>query len=452
MGTVLTIIGLRARRVGLTPRCPYCEYNLSSRVHTRCPECGNDVPDEKVVYGDLRRNRGSLIAGLAWLLVPVLLLISHPPRINWYAVKPDSWLLNDCLSTSFIPREAEAELKRRILAGSFDGRSRQRLIERTLQAQQNPTGQVNLIQLVNFVGTMHAEGQLTDEQAQQFLRHCVRIKLSARSGVGTGEPLPLVVDIEPLLPEDYVASFKGSAPVFVNDQKADVDFSFGVRMRGTGSRSGQGCTIQIDEPGVYTISTKVPLAIFDSWSSSKGTQPMAEFEVLQETEVEILPRGDEATVKMSLPDNPDQLLQRFELAGFLPRKQRGRYQLDVKATQLPRDVAFEILARTAEGERNLGHIVIHKRDSTSGGSHGVLLRDVPVDEQFDLVFRASRQRARETVDLHEILAGELVFKDIRLADQQAEGDTSESDTRQDWPRRPTEYIPPHDDVDQPQQP
>jgi hypothetical protein len=94
------------RRIGTTPHCRRCNYNLSGLTadpSAHCPECGLPLSPANIVHGERPRRRLALVtalllatAGLALTLLP---LYAPFRAINWYAYKPTFWLLSDLESS-----------------------------------------------------------------------------------------------------------------------------------------------------------------------------------------------------------------------------------------------------------------------------------------------------------------------------------------------------------------
>jgi hypothetical protein len=89
-------------RIGTTPHCRRCNYNLSGLTpdpSTHCPECGLPLSSANIVHGERPRRRLPLafavLLGVAGLVLVTLPLYNPFRAVNWYAYKPTFWLLSD---------------------------------------------------------------------------------------------------------------------------------------------------------------------------------------------------------------------------------------------------------------------------------------------------------------------------------------------------------------------
>ena len=120
-GLLLLVFGLRGRRVGDTPHCRRCGYDLSGLAdRQRCSECGTalDAPRD-IVYGIRRRCRGVLWSGAVLLVIgaPLLILagVTRAYKIDWYAYAPTWWLIDNVRDPAN-GAAAAAELRKRLIA------------------------------------------------------------------------------------------------------------------------------------------------------------------------------------------------------------------------------------------------------------------------------------------------------------------------------------------------
>ena len=78
-GLALLIAGLRGRPALSAPRCARCGYDVRAQAASpdgaqACPECGADLHAEGAVsFGAFHRNRRQILAGLALMVIPLLL-------------------------------------------------------------------------------------------------------------------------------------------------------------------------------------------------------------------------------------------------------------------------------------------------------------------------------------------------------------------------------------------
>src|SRR5687768_11323859 len=93
------LLTARKHPAGDSPHCPKCDYLLHGLTSPTCPECGHPVTESNIVKGERQTNRKALAMGLVFLTIPLLLASTvglHLVRnVNWYKLRPTSWLLDD---------------------------------------------------------------------------------------------------------------------------------------------------------------------------------------------------------------------------------------------------------------------------------------------------------------------------------------------------------------------
>lgn len=138
VGLVIIRLGLRGRRVGDTPRCRQCDYDLTgqdlSQPTARCSECGATLsaPDAIVrgqrrillvvaVVGVLIAAFGLKVGSLAW---------QQSAEIRWERFTPTSWLIERFEGPRrHVAGEAVRELSRRFSLRAFTSDELDRLAE-----------------------------------------------------------------------------------------------------------------------------------------------------------------------------------------------------------------------------------------------------------------------------------------------------------------------------------
>lgn len=75
--------GIRGERIGTSPFCRACGYNLTGTVSSRCSECGTWLSDSNVVIGVWRIKSRALSIGLSLVILsaPALVMNHHWARI-----------------------------------------------------------------------------------------------------------------------------------------------------------------------------------------------------------------------------------------------------------------------------------------------------------------------------------------------------------------------------------
>lgn len=205
----------RRRYGGRTPFCAGCGYNLTGTVAPsraesastvatgaaapRCPECGSELDESHVRYGDRRIGKARLVAGLlltslssviiAWQLTVSL------SNVDWYRHYPASWVFDDLSSTdAAVASRAFEELQRRCMAESLSQDHFDRLVDECLSIQAGPleTGSHEPKYLgrkeVVLLERLYNEGGLSPDQSRRFFETMFVTELSVRPRVGRDGP------------------------------------------------------------------------------------------------------------------------------------------------------------------------------------------------------------------------------------------------------------------------
>jgi hypothetical protein len=191
-GTLLLLRGLRGRRVGDTPYCPKCGYDLTGLTSQRCPECGRDFTPETILHGRRHPRPVAITFGLILLAVGFVCLtvVQHNLRINWRRHVPAASLfrLNDIGDAS-----ALYEVRRRYALGILKSSQVHRFTETLLELQQRDVERRStmLSPSLHMLEAMHDSGQLTDDQRRRFTMNLgSEPNLSIRTPIRAGDPIP----------------------------------------------------------------------------------------------------------------------------------------------------------------------------------------------------------------------------------------------------------------------
>src|SRR4051812_1973102 len=113
-GWLLYLLRRRPARVGYTPYCRDCGYELTGSQSGRCPECGLEAAPGTLVYGRAHRSPLLLISTVAALAVTVCSSVIGLRSVDWYTHRPAGWVIDD-LTSNDAQRAARAwnELSRR---------------------------------------------------------------------------------------------------------------------------------------------------------------------------------------------------------------------------------------------------------------------------------------------------------------------------------------------------
>ena len=151
IGLVLALAGLYLlltahfkRRRGDEPRCKACDYNLTGIESERCPECGAWLSDVGAVVTGRRVLRPRrAVSGLLALILGVAPLghaaYRYLSQVDWYGLKPTSWVLRDLASTNGkLAAKAAKELRQRLTKDKLSPVEHDRAAEVCLAEQVAP--------------------------------------------------------------------------------------------------------------------------------------------------------------------------------------------------------------------------------------------------------------------------------------------------------------------------
>lgn len=231
--TALFIVGIllvhsaRRRRVGVIPHCRNCDYVLVGNQSAVCPECGQAITPQLIIYGDRIRLRSLWIGWIMALVSLILIAVILTPSISqydWYRWRPVSWVIQDSKSSNHAQAmRGWQELDRRRAAGSLSDVNEQQLVQFTLsqQALAHQPGAVTspiLSNLLDYVGDRALEGKLTDAQKKQFFENALRFKIRLRPQVLANAPYSVEISSVDTAPSSGFWVEIPQQSVFINQQ------------------------------------------------------------------------------------------------------------------------------------------------------------------------------------------------------------------------------------------
>lgn len=422
-GFVLIWRGWRVSRSGDIPHCGNCEYNLTGLESDRCPECGSLMTADSVAYGKRYRRPGLIVVGLLCFLPALFLGGVLIGQVNWYQIKPTGWVIDDIQSAGRpVADNGWKELDRRVQAGVVSDRQMSRLVDLSLtqQGRVDPTFPLTLLMNhLEFLGTAHASGIMTEEQVETFFGQMMNFKLEVRPKVVLGDKVPFRVHRLIRCPEGLL--WIKIVPVSSTLDGQKIRSIIGASGCGGGSGSGwSGSRFPCPGPGVHTIEHHLVIKVFSCAYDEFGETDIGELlyernETISD-EFEVL--AEEPTDYIKIVDDP---ALRQELYDAINPKEFRHIQLylegDVEIGSLPINVAFDVLIRMDELIAPVGTIVRARGDSTLRQYFLWSYDELPFDrtkysDSFDLILRSNEKLVRETVDMTEAWQGELIYEDI----------------------------------------
>lgn len=136
-------LGLRGRRIGDTPHCRGCDFDLSGLDTGRCPECGRSLEQPGGIARGTWRRRPiaialALVLGLAGLGIGAFAITAS--NASWNTYKPISLLMFEATRLHGAAGDAAAvELLKRHTTTPLSNDQLQALVQPALAAQADPT-------------------------------------------------------------------------------------------------------------------------------------------------------------------------------------------------------------------------------------------------------------------------------------------------------------------------
>ncbi|NOX58950.1 MAG: hypothetical protein GXP29_08850 [Planctomycetes bacterium] len=417
LGIFLLWRGWRPRRRGEAPHCRQCEYNLTGLQSDRCPECGNAIAADSIVYGTRYKRPGLIATGVVSLLLGVVLSVGMLSNVNWYPYKPTGWIINDIQSkNATVSWKGWAEFTRRLKRGDVSERHQTRMIELSLIEQGRPaTTKFNprLEGYIEFLGDAYVRGRMSEEQEATFFKQILRLEFKVREQTIVGDRVR------------YRVTSMGNSPsnpwwITISHKVRLLDGNPVQSIASTLAHSGNsgggiGGSIEPPNAGRHTLTVVLDIKTY----SNKETKTLAhEREVKLQGEFEVLAEEPAEFIKMVVdPALREQLLDCFNPQDF--RLDRHVLGGTVATEILPIDVAFDVIVRV-NGEEISENSFSGLRGEDpilrafSWQYEKPLIQEGDSLESIDLILRSNEKLARESVDMLEPWQGELIYKDVPI--------------------------------------
>jgi len=444
LGLWLLVRGLRPKRVGLTPFCRKCSYNLTgvdlTAKEIRCPECGAHLCSlNAVVFGTRRRRPGRIVLGLLLIMVgatPAVLTTSQVlSGVNWYRWKPTDWVLADLGSRNrTVSNKAASELSRRVSAEELSPEEASRAADVCLAIQKRTSANLHTLgPVLDLLGALYEACLLSADQVTSLAENIVLSTIEARNPVVPGNPCPVSVSVADRGPSCGVWAFcEVGDPYLVGerpDRPGSTLLTCGIGRWGTSCSSRE--EIAIGQPGFHEIAVDVTLRVYDQGRPRGGLHEAPEgLAVVREVRRTLTTRthvlAEEPRKTIQLRQRPDwdreipKLIQIVEANVWPPSSSPDAPDrelslgLEVQGT-LPVGLAFEVLAKV-NGEW-IEIDTFDARPNQSLHHHKSLQMGYPAEPaaSVDVLLCSSEAVAVRTVHLHEIWGGALLFRDVPLA-------------------------------------
>jgi hypothetical protein len=425
LGAAWIWIGLRGRRMGETPFCRQCGYELTGIGSSQCPECGSILSARRaVVRGRRQPMRDSIYVGSIVAFIGACCVIAgsgRVPRINWYQFKPTSRILADLQSpTVGAPGEEWLELNDRIAKGKLSADQLNRLIELALAQQAAPSlaPQPSPFRghLIDFLAEQVANGKTTPAQSDRFFRQAFVFSLAVRKQILLGDPITYAVTSSGVGPTGAGMSHWSSRL----DTTVDVDGKSESAGPGTssGGLGGFGTItswMPCDTPGKHTVTVKISVHVQPrsarSNSVTPGTATVFDKVFSLTGTTEVLPTEPPGFITLiNAPELTAPITAAIKAEFCIFQVKFNSIEAMIDVDNAPVDLAFDVILRVGGKETSLNPIHVKKGATNNWAASGKYTDPPP--QKADIVLRSSPAAARKTVDMTSIWNGEIVFKDV----------------------------------------
>jgi hypothetical protein len=419
-GIVLTAIALRPKRVGETPHCPKCGYNLTGLITevklVRCPECGVTSRMANLRRGERHVSRRMLGAGLILILIGGAPMISGGVAVvrgvDIYQYLP-ARVLAACLGwgDAKIVKASVAELQGRLATGGLSAEALDALIEACLEEQERTEARKDISsKIIDWLGLPSVANAMTAEQKERMYANlCRDFRLEARRVVECGEDIPFALISRRLIPVGYDVEWQVKARC--NGEEWPCKGFWPLSPRGG-----------INDFPISSTPGPGPLYVhLDAFVRVAGprTAPVLYRRELERTlPVEVLPREAPSPIKLVRSAEIDAAVARLVWAkNIIVGKNSGSVQILYMGVymgvdnNIPCNLAFDVYSKWGN-QCNLIGIAYFK--STEGGHTwyvGKNIDEIP-DDHVDLILRSSRAAAGRSLDIYEIWEGDLLIENV----------------------------------------
>lgn len=415
LGLFVVRISLWPRRRGSEASCARCGYRLTGNVSGVCPECGTNLADKPPRLGVRRRRPVLATLGIFVTLVGLVGTIAAAEpfyrQIDWYAFKPTSWVIRD--TESAVPSDAQRawnELVQRRKNGKLSSGHEQAIIAASLREHAKFNAGALGVDMVEHLGQLERDGKLTDAQRNQFFAQVVQINFTVR---------PLVL-VRQRVPFSYNGTRRTPAGEWYIRVTLDGSHELGMSGGGPqGNHLGGRGTLEktvFDTPGAKSFRIPQHIEIFRGEQPDRAKLAWEGDANSPELTTEVLSARTPQYLT-AIPDNPElraavEKSVRVTEFGYV----RPEYfEFTLEANTPPVNLAFECFARVDGKEVRLGDVAFKRGAGRHSYGMGAYRLEPLNPKRADIILRPSPKAAAGTVDLFDYWDGEIVFKDVPVA-------------------------------------
>ncbi len=261
-GVKVLLSGFRGRRVGDTPVCCKCEYDLRATDSKRCPECGLRFSANSVLYGRLVRNYVLVVVGTFLITIGSVGLLQVSGRIELYQYYPVAWLA-DLLDNG--DTKAFAELERRLNNGAFSSSDSKWFLTKCLDRHARLcVSAPSYWNWAHLLDNLQTAGNLSASESLQYFQQTVTFpKISMPSLVRKSGVLHINFSYLNKLPPSGLYEEFMWIGISIGDRdlvRQDVGFRFHAD-RKNGTSAGEMWFDVNDIPGKYTVRINAKIVI-----------------------------------------------------------------------------------------------------------------------------------------------------------------------------------------------
>lgn len=422
--------GLRGRRVGDHPTCRRCGFDLFGAPpdSANCPECGVDVRHGRnVVTGRRQRDAWPFVVAATLLVLVTLGAIGISTKIDWRARLPTWYVLREARTGSAASRVVPIDqLLARDALASLPGEQRLALGRAILALQRDPS-KVWKGTWGDWLAQRAIDGALPAAEADTFWQNVLANCAAAlRPTIRRGDRERTRISMN--MPSGLSSSSIAHARMNTANRTLTLDgaavgkplgsMSFGISLSGGAGWAG---TSENDDAwtklavGPHAVEWACPVNIYagpmGADDEGRGRTQLAHVIIRWRGTVTVVD-GDDVR-RVPDPTLADAIRQAITVKKLrLPAKANYSPMLELQLGTFPVDVAFDVFARQGDGpEQKL--TTLQREKLATGGSHSIGLSSVKLTPgTATLIFRASADAARSTVELFQIWDGEVRVEDV----------------------------------------